>query len=65
MRNSWETPNIASVIHLDSLTNILGIEDPQAAFYLRNLDLAEFAKRIGFRKIDFQTSYDVALSFAG
>ena len=65
LANLLETPNIASVIHLDSLTNILGIEDPQAAFYLRNLDLAEFAKRIGFRKIDFQTSYDVALSFAG
>ena len=56
---------LSQVVHLDTLTNVLAIEDPQAAFYLRNLDLAEFAKSIGFRKIDFSTSYDVALSFAG
>jgi hypothetical protein len=52
-------------MHLDTLTNVLSIEDPQAAFFLKNLDMAEFAKRIGFRKIDFATAYDVALSFAG
>lgn len=56
---------VAQVFHFDGLTNVLSVEDPQAAFYLRNLDLAAFAGRIGFRKIDFNTTYDVALSFAG
>ncbi|AWS45912.1 ATPase [Streptosporangium sp. 'caverna'] len=56
---------ISSIFHLDSVTNVLSIEDPQVAFYVRNLDLAAWGKKIGFRKITFTTSYDVALSFAG
>ncbi|PZG20930.1 ATPase [Nonomuraea aridisoli] len=56
---------IADIFHLDPVTNVLSIEDPQLAFYLRNLDLPAWGRKIGFRKINFTTTYDVALSFAG
>jgi hypothetical protein len=58
-------PEIAKVLHFDPLTKVLSVEDPQVVFYLKNLDVDAFAKKVGFRKIDHSTEYDVALSFAG
>lgn len=65
LANLVADPEVRGVFHLDEQTNVLAIEDPQAAFYLRSLVLSDFAKRVGFRSIEFSTSYDVALSFAG
>jgi len=58
-------PEISKVLHLDAVTKVLSVEDPQVVFYLKNLDVDAFAKKVGFRKIDHVTEYDVALSFAG
>lgn len=65
LANLVADPDVRGVFHLDQQTKVLAIEDPQAAFYLRSLSLPDFAKRVGFRSIEFTTSYDVALSFAG
>lgn len=58
-------PEVAKVLHLDPVTKVLSVEDPQVVFYLKNLDVDAFAKKVGFRKINHLTEYDVALSFAG
>jgi hypothetical protein len=58
-------PEISKILHLDPLTKVLSVEDPQVVFYLKNLDVDAFAKKAGFRKINHVTEYDVALSFAG
>lgn len=58
-------PDVSTILHLDPLTKVLSIEDPQVVFYLKNLDVNAFAKKVGFRKVDHLTEYDVALSFAG
>ncbi|AFR46714.1 TIR domain-containing protein [Gordonia sp. KTR9] len=53
------------LLHYDSRNKFLTIEDPQFAFYLRNLHWDKFAAMVGFLNIDFDTKYDFALSFAG
>lgn len=34
-------------------------------FYLRNISWPEFIREVGFTKVDYEESYDFALSFAG
>ena len=57
--------NIKDVIHYDSISKTLTIEDPKFLFYVRNLLWNKFAKQIGYIDIHFSKPYDVALSFAG
>lgn len=59
------TEEIARLIHYDSTTKVLSVEDPQLVFYLRNLDWADFVRRTGFTRVDVSEEYDFALSFAG
>lgn len=56
---------LENVIHFDSTSNIIGIEDPKFLFFLRNMDWNNFAKKIGYPNIQFNSMYDIALSFAG
>lgn len=56
---------IAKLIHFDSTTKVLSVEDPQLVFYLRNLDWPDFVKKTGFTRVDVPQEYDFALSFAG
>ena len=56
---------IANVIHFEPRTSVVSIEDPQFAFYLRNIAWNEFAREAGYIGIEFQTRYDFAFSFAG
>jgi len=56
---------IRSVLHFDSNSDQLTIEDPQFLFYIRNIPWRQFAKNIGFISVDFANRYDFALSFAG
>lgn len=65
LENLVTDPDISSILHFDSVTNVLSLEDPQVAFYIRNLDIAAWVRKIGFRNVDLNISYDVALSFAG
>lgn len=57
--------DISSILHYDVDTKTLSIEDPHLAFVLRNQDWPLFIRRCGFTKVEFETDYDVALSFAG
>jgi hypothetical protein len=60
-----ESQGISNILHFDSTTRILSVEDPHLVFYLRNLDWARFVKDSGFTTVDFEHVYDIALSFAG
>ena len=57
--------SIKDVIHYDSISKTLTIEDPKFLFYVRNLLWNKFAKQIGYIDIHFSKPYDIALSFAG
>lgn len=58
-------PEIGKVLHFDAETSVLGAEDPQFVFFIRNLAWRKFAERVGYLNIDFEAKYDFALSFAG
>ncbi|WP_295651894.1 TIR domain-containing protein [uncultured Mucilaginibacter sp.] len=60
-----ENKNLNDVIHYDSNSKILSIEDPKFYFYIRNILWNKFASQIGFISIKFDKNYDFALSFAG
>lgn len=60
-----KTPQLSEVIHFDPATNIISIEDPKFAYYIRNILWSKFAKNIGFHSVEFASKYDFALSFAG
>jgi hypothetical protein len=55
----------SEVLHYDPQTRILGVEDPQFVFFLRNLSWKRFSQRVGYVNIKFESKYDFALSFAG
>lgn len=57
--------DIQAVLHFDSVTKLLSVEDPQYVYYLRNISWSSFAKEIGFVTINFPCPYDFALSFSG
>ncbi|WP_343954414.1 TIR domain-containing protein, partial [Tsukamurella spumae] len=56
---------IAKLLHFDSDTNILSVEDPMLVYYLRSINWGEFVKEVGFTKVEYSEEYDVALTFAG
>lgn len=65
LKNLVELPAIGDILHYDPSTRVLSVEDPHLIFYLRNLDLGQFARQAGFTNLAFSTNYDIALSFAG
>jgi len=56
---------LQEVIHYDSSTRVLSVEDPKFLYYLRNLIWNKFSQKVGFLSNDFRGKYDFALSFAG
>jgi hypothetical protein len=62
IRNNEE---LQDVIHYDSNSRILTIEDPKFIFYIQNLLWSKFARQVGYLSILFKSKYDFALSFAG
>jgi hypothetical protein len=65
LANLCELPAISKLLHFDPNTNILSVEDPMLVYYLRSISWPEFIREVGFTKVDYDESYDVALSFAG
>ena len=57
--------SINSLIHFDSTSRILSVEDPKFMFYLKTINWNNFAKDIGYLQLVESTTYDYALSFAG
>lgn len=58
-------PEVGEVLHFEPDTTVLGAEDPQFVFYIRNIAWKKFAERVGYLKAEFDSKYDFALSFAG
>lgn len=58
-------PTLMDILHYDDETHVLGVEDPQFVFFLRNMLWNKFAERAGFLNVRFERTYDFALSFAG
>lgn len=65
LSNLVRTPAITPLMHFDEKTRILSVEDPMMVYYLRSINWVEFVRDVGFKKVDYTESYDVALSFAG
>ena len=57
--------DISSVLHFDSTSHMLTVQDPQFVFYIRNISWPRFAEEIGYLSIEFPSRYDFAISFAG
>jgi hypothetical protein len=57
--------DIAELIHFESKTELLTIEDPKLLYFIRHLIWSKFARQVGYFSIDFNSRYDFALSFAG
>jgi hypothetical protein len=55
---------LSPLVHYDVTSHIITVEDPQFAYYLRNINWTAFARYVGFVGIDFESRYDFALSFA-
>ena len=56
---------IQDVIHYDTNSRILSVEDPKFMFYIRNLLWSKFSRQIGYLGFQYTSKYDFALSFAG
>jgi len=57
--------DIQRVLHFDSSSSTLVVQDPQFVFYIRSLSWPHLADEVGFVSMDFPSRYDFALSFAG
>ncbi|MDT4328651.1 TIR domain-containing protein [Methylomonas sp. MS20] len=60
-----DNEDIKTVLHFDSTTKLLSVEDPQYIYYLRNISWSSLAKESGFMTMNFPCPYDFALSFSG
>lgn len=56
---------IQELVHFDPSSQLLTIEDPKFLYFIRHLIWSKFARQVGYFSIDFQSRYDIALSFAG
>lgn len=60
-----ENEEISSVLHYDTNSQIISIEDPKFLYYIKNIQWNKFANQIGYSEKRFENLYDIALSFAG
>lgn len=60
-----DNEELKDVIHFDSNSRVLAVEDPKFMFYLRNVLWSKFAEKVGYISLNFLNKYDFALSFAG
>lgn len=58
-------PHISDLIHFEAKTDLLITEDPKLLYFVRHLIWSKFARQVGYFSIEFDSSYDFALSFAG
>ncbi|PWG03312.1 TIR domain-containing protein [Sphingosinicella humi] len=60
-----EEEDLQELLHFDSYTRQLAIEDPKFIYFIRNILWSKFVKEAGFLTIEFRSRYDFAFSFAG
>lgn len=58
-------PRFRDLMYYDDNSKVIGIEDPKFLYYLKNIPWNDFAIRLGYSGIEFNSRYDIALSFAG
>jgi hypothetical protein len=56
---------LGDLLHYDSESRVLAVEDPKFFFFIKNLAWNRFAERLGYFDVSFEARYDYALSFAG
>lgn len=56
---------ISAVLHFDPDNVRITLEDPQYAFFLREIPWNQFTREVGFKNVKFDSRYDFALSFSG
>jgi len=56
---------ISAIIHFDSVSQLLTVEDPKFLYFIRHLVWSKFARQVGYDNLEFIGRYDYALSFAG
>lgn len=59
------SPDINRLLHFNAHSKVLSVEDPMLTFYLRSISWPDFVREVGFAKVDYDETYDIALSFAG
>jgi len=65
LANLVNSPDISRLLHFNPHGAILSVEDPMLTFYLRSISWPDFVREVGFAKVDYEETYDIALSFAG
>ncbi|MCL4212736.1 MAG: TIR domain-containing protein [Gemmatimonadales bacterium] len=55
----------AAVLHFDSASRQLSVEDPQYVYFLRCISWSRFPLEVGYLSVEIPSKYDFALSFAG
>ena len=60
-----KSDDLKSVLHFDSTSRMLSVEDPQYVYFLRSITWSKFPLEVGFLTVDIPSKYDFALSFAG
>lgn len=60
-----DSGDIQQIIHFETSTQLLTVEDPKFLYFIRHLIWSVFARQLGYYSIDFNSRYDFALSFAG
>lgn len=63
--NIHQDAELSALLHFDPATRVLSVEDPRFVYFIRGLNWNNFARRVGFLNINFESRYDFALSFAG
>src|SRR5262249_8659633 len=60
-----DDPELTDILHFDTDSRILSVEDPQYIYFLRSIVWSRFPQEVGFLAVDIPSKYDFALSFAG
>jgi hypothetical protein len=60
-----ESDTIQQLVHYESSTQLLVVEDPKFLYFIRHIIWSAFARQLGYYSIEFGSRYDFALSFAG
>lgn len=53
------------LLHYDPLSKTFATEDPKLAFYLKCISWSHFARKVGYKTLDFPWRFDFAFSFSG
>jgi hypothetical protein len=65
LANLVNSPDVSRLLHFDAHGAVLSVEDPMLTYYLRSISWPEFVREVGFAKVDYEETFDIALSFAG